>query len=84
MLATTAEQFVELRKRLGYTQSELADRLGMSLRAVQDIESGKAKVRPIHSLALDRIAIVRAAFLGDATILSEEAVQDVRALSEML
>ncbi|KAB0682023.1 helix-turn-helix domain-containing protein [Aureimonas leprariae] len=84
MLATTPEQFIALRKQFGYTQSTLADRLGMSLRAVQDIESGKAKVRKVHSLAMDRIAIMRAAFTGDATLLTEEAVTDVLALGEVL
>lgn len=40
------------RIRLGFKQRELAAILGMSTRGYQDIEQGKASVRPVYLLAM--------------------------------
>jgi transcriptional regulator with XRE-family HTH domain len=52
------EDLINLRKELGLTQQEMADRLGMALRGYQDIEAGESKYRFIHRLAAERVALV--------------------------
>lgn len=49
-------ELVALRKALDLTQAGLAELIGFSLRAVQDLEGGKSQIRPIHVLALERVA----------------------------
>lgn len=38
----------QIRKAIGMTQTEMAEVLGLGLRAYQDIEAGKSKERPGH------------------------------------
>ena len=56
----TVGQFIALRKTLGLSQTAFAERLGLSLRAIQDIEGGASKLRPIHVLAAERVALAMA------------------------
>lgn len=56
----TAEELIALRKSLGLTQAELGERIGLALRSIQEIESGKTPVRPSHALAAERIALALA------------------------
>jgi transcriptional regulator with XRE-family HTH domain len=55
------EDLVQLRKGLGLTQQEMADHLGMALRAYQAIEAGESEYRYIHRLAAERVALAIAA-----------------------
>ena len=59
------EDFVGHRKTLGLTQTEMAGRIGLSLRAYQDIEAGVSKLRPIHVAAAERVALALAVERGD-------------------
>ena len=61
-----------VRKHLGLTQEQMAARLGMSTRAVQDIEAGKSQEREIHQLAADRISLSRAVTQNDPTLATPE------------
>lgn len=61
----TKEDFVALRKSLGLTQTELGERIGLGLRALQDIEAGKTPVRPSHALAAERVALALAVERGE-------------------
>jgi transcriptional regulator with XRE-family HTH domain len=58
------EDLVSLRKDLGLTQQEMAERLGMALRGYQDIEAGESKYRFIHRLAAERVALALAVDRG--------------------
>lgn len=49
-----------IRRHLGLTQVEMAGRLGLTPRALQDIEGGKSKERTIHVLAAERVSLSRA------------------------
>jgi transcriptional regulator with XRE-family HTH domain len=51
------DDLIELRKELGLTQQQMADELGMVLRAYQGIEAGESEYRRIHRLASERIAL---------------------------
>ena len=59
------EDFVGHRKTLGLTQTEMAGRIGLGLRAYQDIEAGVSKLRPIHVAAAERVALALAVERGD-------------------
>lgn len=52
----TAAEFAALRRSLDLTQRGLAELLGLSLRTIQDLEGGGSRIRPIHVLAIDRVA----------------------------
>lgn len=70
----------EIRKRLGLKQSEMAERLGMGLRAYSDLENGVSKTRPIHVLAAERISLRVATERQDASLAAYSVVQDARAI----
>lgn len=53
----TSEGFIALRKSLGLTQSQMGEHLGLSLRAVQDLEGGASKLKSIHVAAAERVAL---------------------------
>lgn len=55
------EGLIELRKDLGLTQQEMANKLDMALRSYQAIEAGKSEYRFIHRLAVERVALQIAA-----------------------
>jgi DNA-binding XRE family transcriptional regulator len=50
----------EARRKLGMTQTELADVLGLSMRALQEIEAGRSPVRKMLGLAMKWIVHERA------------------------
>lgn len=56
----TPAELVALRKSLDLTQAEMAGRVGLGLRAYQDIEAGVSKLRPIHAHAAERAALTLA------------------------
>ncbi|MGA3301802.1 MAG: helix-turn-helix domain-containing protein [Methylovirgula sp.] len=51
------EDLIAIRKELGLTQQEMANKLNMALRSYQAIESGESEYRYIHRLAVERIAL---------------------------
>jgi len=53
----TPDTLRTLRKQAGLTQAELAERLHMSLRGVQELESGATQIRGLHVLALSAIGL---------------------------
>lgn len=53
----TPEEFTATRKAIGLTQIELAARLGVTSRAVQDLEAGASRLKALHVAALERIAL---------------------------
>lgn len=72
----TPNDLAALRRELGINQSEMAERIGMRLRAYQDIEGGLSKLRPIHVAAAERAALAlaverRSPMLAPASIRSQ-------------
>jgi transcriptional regulator with XRE-family HTH domain len=55
----------ELRDRLGLHQSQMAEKMGLSTRAYQDLEADPAKVRKLHWLAAERVSLDVAAKAGN-------------------
>jgi transcriptional regulator with XRE-family HTH domain len=56
---TTPEDFslIKLRKALGIRQSEMAERMGLSLRPYQELESKVRSVRSRHILLAESVAL---------------------------
>jgi len=60
-----AADLVAFRENIGLTQAQLAARLGMHSRTYQELEAGKSKLRDVHALAIERIALDVALETGD-------------------
>jgi len=69
------EDLANLRKEMRLTQQQMADALGMALRAYQSIESGESEYRFIHRLAAERVALMIAAD-RKAPMLAPSSVRD--------
>lgn len=63
----TGDDLKKLRTAAGLTQGQLAERLGMSLRSVQELEGGGSPIRELHRLALSAIGVGPPA-AGDAEV----------------
>jgi transcriptional regulator with XRE-family HTH domain len=53
----TPNVFRESRKLIGLSQTALADRLGLSLRQVRNLETGVSPIKGVHEFALRWIAL---------------------------
>jgi len=77
-----------LRVALGYTQTQMAEAIGLKLRAYQDLEGGKSPIRTMHILAIERVALARAVEQGRLDILRlgemSGVVADVVTASRMI
>lgn len=76
-------RLVEIRKGLGFTQNAMANQLGMSLRAYNDIETGISKARTIHVLAAERVALINAVLKEAPELAPLEVRQDAIDLARM-
>lgn len=60
-LPTPGQRLFARRRALGLSQAELAERFGISGRALQDLESGKSAVKDAYLLAVEYVALQLAA-----------------------
>ncbi|MER8827216.1 helix-turn-helix domain-containing protein [Mesorhizobium sp. M0938] len=51
------DELIAVRKALVLNQTQMAEELGLKLRAYQDIESGTATLRKMHIMAAERFAL---------------------------
>ncbi|MFT4015142.1 MAG: helix-turn-helix transcriptional regulator [Paracoccus sp. (in: a-proteobacteria)] len=72
----TREEFIEARKAMGMTQTDVAEQMGMSLRQIQNIETGAGDMRRVHSLAMERITLAFAAASGEWQVAAPAARRD--------
>lgn len=77
MMALTPSELVALRAELGLTQTEMADEIGLKLRAYQDLEGGKSPIRKLHILAIERVALARAVIEGRTKLMPHGVFNDV-------
>lgn len=70
-----AEKLKDARNEMGISQSELGDKVGVSLRSVLAYEKGAANPRPKTLLNLARVLGVSVKFLTDETC--ENPVEDI-------
>jgi transcriptional regulator with XRE-family HTH domain len=80
----TREELIALRKSLKLTQDEMAERIGLGLRAYQGVEGG-GTLRKLHALAAERVALEIAAERGDPMLapssIRREALQLARTIT---
>jgi transcriptional regulator with XRE-family HTH domain len=57
-----------IREKLGLTQAQTAQRLGLSLRAYSDLENRKTPLRRPHLMALRYLTLQEAVSRGDRSI----------------
>ena len=57
--------FIALRRKLGLSQTAMAERMGLRLRGLQEIESANGTLRLIHSHAAEIVALEEAVRQGD-------------------
>jgi DNA-binding XRE family transcriptional regulator len=79
-----AGELVGLRRHLGLSQTEMAGRIGLALRAYQDIENGRAKLRRVHVLAVERAALAIAAERGEVALAPDSVRKDISAMLAMM
>jgi hypothetical protein len=66
-----AMDLVDLRTSLNISQITMASRIGLSLRVFRNIESGKAPLRRVHELAIERVLIGYAIDRNDPELLGD-------------
>ncbi len=79
----TPEQLIERRKRFQYTQSEMADILGLTLRGYQKLEAQDEPIRASYEMALHFLAIRRAVELEDPSVASKLGRRLAKELAEL-
>ncbi|HEY8066654.1 MAG TPA: helix-turn-helix transcriptional regulator [Methylosinus sp.] len=79
----TNEELVALRKRLGLTQAEMANRMGLGHRAYQTLEAGES-LRGLHVAAAERVALTVAVERGDPMLAPVEVRREALALARMV
>ncbi|CAJ0864626.1 hypothetical protein AMST5_01692 [freshwater sediment metagenome] len=57
MCENSTNELSSLRKTLGLTQVEMAEKMGMKGRAYHELESGRSATRQIHINAAERVAL---------------------------
>jgi hypothetical protein len=66
-----AMDLIDLRTSLNVSQITMASRIGLSLRVFRNIESGKAPLRRVHELAIERVLIGYAIDRNDPELLGD-------------
>lgn len=74
------EELKEWRKAAGLSQTELGSRIGLSLRQVQEIESGNTPLRTGHQLAVDMASMILANEQQDGSKMTMTALKVFTAL----
>lgn len=64
-----------IRQQFGYTKPMMADRIGLSLRAYEEIEAGRSEIRTIHINAIKWVQTNLAWEAGKPELLPEEQRQ---------
>lgn len=80
----TRDELARLRKSLGLTQADMADRVGLSPRAYQDIENGRSVLRPVHAHAAERVALAVAVERGDPMMAPASIRREALALVRLI
>lgn len=77
-------KLLEFRRHLGLTQEELAARLGMSRYAYSGGETGIARFRQLHRMALELLSLQEAVRQGDASLAETGVRSDAFRFADLL
>lgn len=75
-----AESLKEYRQRVGLTQTQMAERMGMKLKQYQEVENGRAPLLARHQMLLDRASLGLAYERNDLGLLTGAMTHQVRFL----
>jgi transcriptional regulator with XRE-family HTH domain len=79
----TAEELRLFRHRMGLSQAALASLLGISKRGVEQWEGSQRQAPLYLRLALERLAISRAAATGETRVLRMPEIDDAQAIADI-
>jgi len=79
-----ATEMKALRKALNLTQAQMADRLGVTPRGYQDIEGRDGDLKPVHALAVERLALSVAIEKGDPMLAPAAVRREALALAALI
>jgi DNA-binding XRE family transcriptional regulator len=74
----------DLREAVRLTQAEMADLIGLGRAAYQDIETGEAKFKPRHLLALERVSLRLAVERNDINLALPSVRRDALDLAKII
>jgi DNA-binding XRE family transcriptional regulator len=57
-MTVKTNKLYDLRSKIGATQSQFADRMGVPLRTYEDLETERTTIRPVHVRAAEMAAIL--------------------------
>lgn len=80
----TNVELVELRKRLGLIQADMAALMGLTLRPYVEIEKREGEINRRHAMLAERLALTIAAERGDVSLLPSAVRRDVVALAKLV
>ena len=83
LIEANAKYLRETRERLGWSQDGMASHLGLSLRGYQDMERRPMNIRPAYYLAIEMLALRRAAKRGDRALAGEYGAETARMFAEL-
>jgi DNA-binding XRE family transcriptional regulator len=79
----TKEELIALRKSLGLTQADMAERIGLGLRAYQSVEN-EGTLRRLHELAAERVALEIAVERANPMLAPVDVRREALALARMV
>jgi DNA-binding XRE family transcriptional regulator len=81
----TGDDLKELRRKLGFTQAQMAEAIGLSLRPYIEVEHhGEEAIRKTHKLAAERISLREAVRQDDLNLALASARRDAVYYADML
>lgn len=80
-LIITKDGMVAIRRRLEFTQPQMAEHMGLSKSAYVAIETGVAQFRKIHALAAERVAMKWAHLLNKPTAIPYSVFVDLQTIA---
>lgn len=84
MFVERVDRLKELRRDLGLSQAQMADKMGLPLRTYEDIEAERSKIRPVHMRAAIMAGLLVAEANNDAQFIPHEARDMIRRLGKLV
>jgi DNA-binding XRE family transcriptional regulator len=80
----TAEELIMLRKAFGLNQTDMAEGIGLKLRAYADLEAGVSELQKRHELAIERFGLTLAVERDDPMLAPASVRKEALALALLI
>jgi len=80
----TNQELIFLRLSWGWSQTNMADHLGLPLGAYQDLENRKGDLLPVYALAIERLGLAHASAMRDPGAASGTVRREALELARLL